>query len=322
MALGGIRSRLKRLLLSGSGNENAPLDDRGSEAMNDDSAQKGEASEEYWTRHNVTLHHRFSSPEESLNYVEWRNLQHPYYIDFMPVRGVDGKTVLDYGCGPGHDLVGFATESKPSRLIGMDVSVTSLAESEERMRLHNAKVELIRIPETGEKLPLETASIDVIHSSGVLHHTPDPERILREFRRIVASNGYAQIMVYNRDSLWMHLYVAYHRMLVEGLYRGQSLEKAFTASTDGPDCPISECYTPRQFMDMAVRAGFKATFSGCATSAWEMKFVPQMWDALMHKDLPSESRKFLYELTFNERGIPLYRGAVAGVDACFKLEPA
>jgi hypothetical protein len=42
----------------------------------------------------------------------------------------------------------------------------------------------------------------------------------------------------------------------------------------------------------------------------------------MHKDLPSESRKFLYELTFNERGIPLYRGEVAGVDACFKLEPA
>jgi ubiquinone/menaquinone biosynthesis C-methylase UbiE len=322
MAFGGIQSRLKRFLQSAPATENVLVGRGNSEAGNDDVVQNKEASEEYWTRHNVTLHHQFASATESLNYVEWRNLQHPYYLDLMPVKGVDGKSVLDYGCGPGHDLVGFATESKPSRLIGMDVSITSLAESEHRMRLHKAKVDLIRIPEAEEKLPLGVASIDVIHSSGVLHHTPNPSQILREFRRIIAPNGHAQIMVYNRDSLWMHLYVAYHRMLVEGRYRGQSLEQAFTASTDGPDCPISECYTPSQFVRMCEEAGFKTTFTGCAISAWEMKFVPQMWDALMHKELPSESRKFLYELTFNDRGIPLYRGAVAGVDACFKLEPA
>ena len=27
----------------------------------------------------------------------------------MPVSGRDGDIVLDYGCGPGHDLVGFMT---------------------------------------------------------------------------------------------------------------------------------------------------------------------------------------------------------------------
>jgi ubiquinone/menaquinone biosynthesis C-methylase UbiE len=278
-----------------------------------------EKSEEYWTRHNVTLHRVFQSVEESLSFIEWRNLQHPYYIEFMPVTGFDGKVVLDYGCGPGHDLVGFATESKPARLIGMDVSCTSLAESELRMRLHRVKAEFSQIAENDPRIPLPDASVDVIHSSGVLHHTPDPERILGEFRRVLKPTGHAQIMVYNYDSLWMHLYVAYQLMLVEGRSSGKSLRQAFTASTDGPDCPISECYTPQEFLAMAGRAGLGGRLHGVAMSAWEMKLFPQRWDALLDKRLPSMSRKFLYELTLNERGIPCYRGNVAGVDACFEV---
>ena len=62
---------------------------------------------EYWTRHNVTVHHPFTSVEDSLNQLEFRNQQYPGYIDLLPVSGKDGMAVLDYGCGPGHDLVGF-----------------------------------------------------------------------------------------------------------------------------------------------------------------------------------------------------------------------
>lgn len=280
-----------------------------------------ETSEEYWTRHNVTLHRRFKTPAESFDFIEWRNLQHPYYIELMPVKGVDGKVVIDYGCGPGHDLVGFASESSPARLIAMDVSPTSLAESRDRMEMHGLTADYVRIRETDEGLPVPDRSVDVIHSSGVLHHAPDPIAIMKEFRRILRPEGYAQIMVYNYDSLWMHMYVAYHRMLVERLYQGKSLRQAFTASTDGPDCPISECYTPTEFIAMATQAGFDCQLQGVAVAAWEMKFVPQIWDALLHKELPSESRRFLYELTYNEKGIPLYRGTVAGVDACFRLVP-
>src|SRR5437762_4766557 len=76
---------------------------------------------DYWTRYNVTLHQHFTSPSESLAYVRWRNDQYFGYIDLMPVDGQEGKTVLDFGCGPGHDLVGFATRSRPARLIGIDV---------------------------------------------------------------------------------------------------------------------------------------------------------------------------------------------------------
>jgi ubiquinone/menaquinone biosynthesis C-methylase UbiE len=278
-----------------------------------------ETSEDYWTRHNVTLHRRFKTAAESFNFIEWRNLQHLYYIELMPVKGADGKVVVDYGCGPGHDLVGFAVESAPAQLIAVDVSPTSLAESRDRMEMHGLKADYVRIHETDKSLPISDRSVDLVHSSGVLHHTPDPIAIMKEFRRILRPGGYAQIMVYNYDSLWMHMYVAYYRMLVECLYKGKTLRQAFTASTDGPDCPISECYTPSQFIEMAAKADLKCELMGVAAAAWELKFVTQIWDALLHKELPSESRRFLYELTYNERGIPLYRGVVAGVDACFRL---
>ena len=281
--------------------------------------RKLESSEAYWTRHNVTLHKTFQSREESFDYIDWRNRQHPDYIAHMPVDRGGGKVVLDYGCGPGHDLIGFATSNPPARLIGMDVSATSLAESEARLALHGAAGEIVKIDEAAALLPLPDASVDIIHSSGVLHHTPDPERILREFRRVLKPDGYAQIMVYNYDSLWLHLYVAYSRMLVEGLYAGKSLREAFTASTDGPDCPISACYKPQEFLDLAARAGLTGRLRGVAMSAWEMKLLPLRWDALLERRLPAESRQFLADLTLDQRGIACWRGQVAGVDACFEL---
>ena len=73
---------------------------------------------------------------------------------------------------------------------------------------------------------------------------------------------------------------------------------------------------------MSERAGFAGKLRGIAMSAWEMKLLPSRWDALLDRRLPSESRRFLYELTLDERGVACYRGRVAGIDACFELRPA
>jgi SAM-dependent methyltransferase len=277
------------------------------------------SSQEYWTEHNVSSHATFSSISQSLEYLEWRNSQYLGYIDLMPVSGFDDKVIMDYGCGPGHDLVGFISSSRPARVIGMDVSGTSLAEAKARVDLHGGKVDLMQIDEDEQRLPLANASVDVIHSSGVLHHTHDPGRILREFRRILKPGGFAQVMVYNYDSVWLHLYVAYHRMVLNNLVGDGSLRDAFRSSTDGPDCPISDCYTSSQFLELARRSGLIGSFRGAAISVHEMKQLSKRWDALEDRRLNLESRRFLSELMIDNRGVPTYRGAVAGVDGCFEL---
>ena len=63
----------------------------------------------------------------------------------MPVDEADDLVVVDYGCGPGNDLVGFSEFSKTKKLIGVDVSKTALKVAETRLKLHHKKVELIEI---------------------------------------------------------------------------------------------------------------------------------------------------------------------------------
>lgn len=280
------------------------------------------SSAEYWTKVNVTRHYGFASAQDSLDYLEWRNLQYIHYDELMPTDDADSKVVLDYGCGPGHDLVGFSTRSRPSHLIAMDVSATSLAEARARLMLHGAaeSIAWMCISETDPTLPLADASVDIIHSSGVLHHTPDPGRILREFRRVLKPNGEVRIMVYNYDSIFLHLFVAYQNMVLLPELGGQPIEAVFRTLTDGPHCPISLCYRPDEFVALAGKAGLDASFIGSAVSCLEMQSLPLRFEALLDRRLRPESRRFLYEVTVDERGCPRYRGALAGIDGCYRLK--
>ncbi|MDZ4368785.1 MAG: class I SAM-dependent methyltransferase [Afipia sp.] len=282
--------------------------------------QTADAVEDYWTGHNVTSHRVFPSAEASLADLRWRNAQYFDYIDHMPIAGADGLSVIDFGCGPGYDLVGFATQSKPERLIGIDVSAASLVEAKARLELHDAEPELYHHDVMKEALPFADASVDLVHSSGVLHHMPSMEPALTELRRVLKPGGIAQFMIYNADSLWLHLYVAYERQLVQGLDVGLDLAAAFQKSTDGPDCPVSRCYTPQAFIDLVARHGFAFERFGAAISAWEMSLLPKRYAAIMDPALPEPSRDFLASLTFDARGLPLTRsGALAGIDGCFRF---
>jgi SAM-dependent methyltransferase len=169
-------------------------------------------------------------------------------------------------------------------------------------------------------LPLSNASIDLVHSSGVLHHMPTIEPALTELRRVLKPGGRAQFMVYHTDSLWLHLYVAYERQLMRRIDRNLDLLQAFQKSTDGPDCPISRCYTQDAFVKCVSACGFEFERFGVAVSAWEMSLLHKRYAAIMDPRLPQESREFLAELTFDERGLPLTRQNVhAGIDGCYQF---
>ncbi|MEJ8835232.1 class I SAM-dependent methyltransferase [Ramlibacter sp. AN1133] len=279
----------------------------------------------YWTDHNVTLHKVFASRAESVEYFHWRCDQYPGYLDLMPVAGFDGQDILDYGCGPGHDLVGFLEYSKPRRVVGVDVSRSSLAEATHRLKLHGGeRVELLLARPDQTALPFEDASFDYIHSSGVLHHVPDLRASLRELRRLLRPGGRMRVMVYNHDSLWMHLYVAHTlRLRNKTIPADLPIRQAFTRSTDGPDCPIANCYTGAEFAAEAAAAGLACRTVGAAVSLHELHQLQQFrLEACMDLALEREHREFLLALTFDHRGTPLWNGLPAGVDLVLELQPA
>lgn len=286
---------------------------------------QSKAVADYWTDHNVTQHKLFASRQESLEYFHWRCDQYPGYLDLMPVSGLDGKRVLDYGCGPGHDLVGFAEYSRVAQLVGADVSRSSLSEAASRLKHHAAdSVRLVQLDPAATGLPFDSGSFDYIHSSGVLHHVPNLRDTLAELRRVLAPGGKIRVMVYNYNSLWMHLYVAYVlRLRDQTIPADLPIRQAFTRSTDGPDCPIANCYTPEEFAAEAAGAGLNARLLGAACSLFEMQTASQTrYQACMDQRLERVHREFLLALTFDQRGTPLYRDVPAGVDLVLELTPA
>ena len=107
----------------------------------------------------------------------------------------------------GHDLVGFLEYSKPEKLIGAEVSSSSLEEAEDRLSLHNDAVAAssffsIRKPRV---FLFDGQSFDYVHSSGVLHHVPNLVQVLKELRRILKPDGICRVMVYNYNSIYLHL---------------------------------------------------------------------------------------------------------------------
>jgi SAM-dependent methyltransferase len=276
---------------------------------------------QYWSDVNVTEHASFPSAEASIEYFHWRNSQYQGYIELMPVIGQDGRAVLDYGCGPGNDLVGFSVYSRPSRLVGMDISLRSIAEAKARIALHSDRAEVVPIVEQDDQIPLEDASMDYVHSSGVVHHAVDPAKVLREFRRVLKPTGKCRIMVYNYDSIWLHLKVAWIHQFCEKQFPGLPIREAFARTTDGVECPIARVYKPEEFIALAEPCGFKCRFLGAAVSVLETSLLPRRFEPIWHISIAREHREFLLNLKFCDRGFPMYNGTYAGLDGCYELTP-
>lgn len=277
----------------------------------------------YWGEHTVNST-PFASAEQSVRYLDWRASEYPLFREFMRLDDAhDGECLLDYGCGPGDDVVWFLLRSRARKVLGIDVSEKALRLASHRLALHDvdpARVELLRSADSVERLPLPDESVDYVHCGGVLHHTSAPATLLREFRRVLSRTGRACVMVYNRDSLWFHLYTAYIRMVLQGDFPGLSVEAAFARNTDGETCPIARCYRPKEFVAMAETAGLAAEFVGGYLSRHELACWAQHGlVALKDGRLGPEHRNFLRALTWDGGGYPLYRGKHAGIGGVYRL---
>jgi ubiquinone/menaquinone biosynthesis C-methylase UbiE len=279
--------------------------------------------DDYWSRHTVNSK-PFASAEESSAYLDWRFGQYPLYKEFMTLwGGRDGQTVLDYGCGPGDDTTGYLLYSRAAKVIGIDVSPKALDLTRRRLNLHGIdldKVDLILSSDASTTVPLDTESVDYFQSSGVLHHTSHPDVLLKELHRVLRRGGDARVMVYNYDSVWLHLYTAYVKMELEGAFSGLTVREAFARNTDGEECPIARCYTPAEFGSLCEEAGFAWEFLGGYPARFELELLREHQAAAIASPLLAEEhRDFLRELESDERGYPLYHGAHAGVGGVYHL---
>jgi SAM-dependent methyltransferase len=127
----------------------------------------------------------------------------------IPPDQLDGMVLLDAGCGNGSQSVAYTEFGLD--VIAMDIS-TGL-EHGNAFRHHYPKGRPDRIHFVQADLqtpPLAPRSVDIIHSAGVLHHTPDTRRTFRALRPLLRPSGTFYVWLYLREP-WVTLTVNFIR---------------------------------------------------------------------------------------------------------------
>lgn len=293
-------------------------------ASNKQHQNSAEDIRRYWNAHTV-LEHEITSKVQSRQLIKERNhSDYPLCAEMMGYyTDHTGESILDFGCGPGHDTIGFALNSNPKKIISIDVSQKALMYLKSRLNFENLRDDLVQVhlrENDFESIQLGDNTIDFINCAGVLHHTHDPQFFLKEFYRMLKPKGRAKIMVYNYDSIWLHYFVAYERMARQNHFPGLNVRQAFELTTDGPNCPRALCFKPEEFIGLANGVGFKCQFLGGYPGQYDLKFCPDFSSALNAENLAEEHKEFLSSVTFDARGLPFIHGFSAGVGGVYDLE--
>ncbi len=124
--------------------------------------------------------------EHALRYLGWR-------------RGeASGRVILDAGCGNAKLTCGMATWG--AEIVGVDISPGIVKGWRERRRWageHACRVHVLQADLT--RPPFRRAVFDGIHSSGVLHHTPDTRQAFVAVAALVRPGGSFGVWLYGKD---------------------------------------------------------------------------------------------------------------------------
>jgi ubiquinone/menaquinone biosynthesis C-methylase UbiE len=136
-----------------------------------------------------------------------------------------GKRVLEIGVGMGADYLEWLKNGAIA--TGIDLSPKSIEKARTRCESAGHKPDL-RVADA-EQLPFPEGSFDVVYSYGVLHHSPDTARCIREARRVLKPGGEARIMLYQHPSLTgLMLWLRY------GWFRGKSIRQSVYDHLESP----------------------------------------------------------------------------------------
>jgi 2-polyprenyl-3-methyl-5-hydroxy-6-metoxy-1,4-benzoquinol methylase len=194
-----------------------------------------------------------------------------------------GKKVLEVGCGLGIDGMQFARHGALYTGINLDEGSTMLAR--EAFSLSGLPGSIRRM--NAEQMDFPSATFDHVYSLGVIHHSPNPEKIVKEIFRVLKPGGTTALMVYNKTSINYYFEIMFLRKILRyalrpksapryigkllGLEEGKLIrhrdilltesmthERWVSINTDGPDCPLARVYSSKQVLRLFSRTGFTA----------------------------------------------------------------
>jgi len=115
---------------------------------------------------------------------------------FAPLGKTEDLEILESGCGTGRHAIWVAQRISGTRLLAVDLSLSSLAFAKRKtpadvaLRIDYAQGDILKLGALGR-------SFDIIDASGVLHHMADPLEGWRILLTLLRPGGYMHVALYS-----------------------------------------------------------------------------------------------------------------------------
>jgi SAM-dependent methyltransferase len=157
----------------------------------------------YWDRRPCNIRHSTAEigTKQYFDEVEARKyFVEPHIPGFAQFERWAGKRVLEIGCGLGTDTMNFARAG--AQVTAVDLSEKSLALARQRATVFGLQDKITFAQADAEQLTAVIAPepYDLVYSFGVIHHTPNPQRVLDLVPQYMHSGSEFRLMMYARDS--------------------------------------------------------------------------------------------------------------------------
>ena len=183
---------------------------------------------------------------------------HDYILDAIRSFDIAGKQTLEIGFGMGTDHVNLAQQG--AIMNGLDLTPRNREIAEKHLAIHGLTSNLV----TGdaEAMPFADNSMDFVYSFGVIHHSPNTEKIVSEIHRVLKPGGKCWIAVYHKNSIFFWWTVYLTDWIARRGFRRETLKER-----------ISRIEYPNNTPDLVIRlykrkefAALFSAFSKVATS--------------------------------------------------------
>lgn len=246
-----------------------------------------DAVKDYWNSRPCNIRHSTAEigTEDYFNQVEARKyFVEPHIPGFAEFDRWRGLTVLEIGCGLGTDTINFARAG--ANVTAVDLSSESLALAKRRAEVFGLSDKIDFYEANAEQLSdyIPPQKFDLIYSFGVIHHSPNPGKIVEHIRQnFVHPESVVKIMVYYRYS-WKVL-----MMLLEERGKFWRLDEIIARHSEAQTgCPITYSYTKKSAAEL-MGGGFSV----------EKVFVDHIFPYYIPKYV-----KYKYEMEWYFRFLP------------------
>ena len=220
--------------------------DSGAPEVETGDAYKGQVQNQ-WNNNPVGSETARSAQPYTLEWFqEVERYRYDVYAPWMPrvmeFAGHSGEQVLEIGGGMGTDLSQFARNG--AIITDVDLSGGHLQIAQENFRVRGLTGRFVH--HDAETLPFEDNTFDLVYSNGVLHHTPNTTRAVREVFRVLKPGGRAIVMMYAENSLQYWRNLVWYYGMKSGDLATHSMAEIMSRSVErtGNDArPLVKVYT-------------------------------------------------------------------------------